>query len=107
QAKAMLDALRWDPGTRRTRRWVTEPGNATDFRTTIRKNMRYGGEPLTISTKARKQTRRPLVLLCDISGSMERYSRMLLHFMHGLAEGVDEVDAFVFAVRLTRITRAL
>src|SRR5207247_11138611 len=51
--------------------------------------------------------RSPLVLLCDISGSMERYSRMLLHFMHTLTGGMDRIEAFLFATRLTRITREL
>src|SRR5262249_24892523 len=57
--------------------------------------------------RQRKKTRRPLVLLCDISGSMERYSRMLLHFMHTLAGGLSRVEAFLFATHLTRITREL
>ena len=50
---------------------------------------------------------RPLVLICDVSGSMERYTRMLLHFIHTIAGGLDRVEAFLFATRLTRITRYL
>jgi uncharacterized protein len=107
QAKAMLAALRWEPGTRRTRRWTAGQGSATDFRKMIRTNMRYGGELVEIPSRARKETRRPLVLLCDISGSMERYSRMLLHFMHTLTGGLSRVEAFLFATHLTRITREL
>jgi hypothetical protein len=107
QAKAMLDALQWRPGTRRTRRWVAGPGNTADFRRMIRKNIRHGGEPLEIPGRERKEKPRPLVLLCDISGSMERYSRMLLHFIHTLAGGMDRVEAFLFATHLSRITREL
>jgi hypothetical protein len=50
---------------------------------------------------------RPLVLICDISGSMDRYSRMLLRFVHALEHGLDSVEVFVFGTRLTRITREL
>ena len=107
QAKTMLDELSWQPGTRRTRRWVTGAGPAADLRRMIRKNIRYGGELLEIPARRRKEKRRPLVLLCDISGSMERYSRMLLHFMHTLTGGMDRIEAFLFATRLTRITREL
>jgi uncharacterized protein with von Willebrand factor type A (vWA) domain len=105
QAKAMLDELRWEPGIRRTRRWVTGSGAAVDFRHLLRRNSRHGGEPLEIPTRERKDKPRPLVLLCDISGSMERYSRMLLHFIHTLALGMERVEAFLFATRLSRITR--
>jgi len=107
QARAMLDELNWEPGMRWTRRWVVGRGTAADFRRMIRTNMRYGGELLEIPPRQRKKKRRPLVLLCDISGSMERYSRMLLHFIHTLAGGVDRIEAFLFATRLTRITREL
>ena len=117
QAKAMLDELDWEPGMRWTRRWVAGRGTAADFRRMIRTNMSYGGELLEIPERQRKKKRRPLVLLCDISGSMERYSRMLLHFIHTLAArrpnarrpngGVDRIEAFLFATRLTRITREL
>jgi len=112
QAKAMLDELNWEPGMRWTRRWVAGRGTAADFRRMIRTNMRYGGELLEIPARQRKKKRRSLVLLCDISGSMERYSRMLLHFIHTLAArrpngGMDRIEAFLFATRLTRITRSL
>src|SRR5262245_57818824 len=95
EAKAMLDALHWQPGMRRTQRWVAGRGAISDFRRMVRRNMHHGGEPLEIPSRLRKQKQRPLVLLCDISGSMERYSRMLLHFMHALATHIGHVEAFV------------
>jgi uncharacterized protein with von Willebrand factor type A (vWA) domain len=107
QAKVMLDGLLWQPELRRTRRWIAGPGTKPDLRRIIRKNVRYGGELLEIPGRLRKQKRRPLILLCDISGSMERYSRMLLHFMHALTDRVDRVEAFLFATRLSRITHEL
>jgi uncharacterized protein with von Willebrand factor type A (vWA) domain len=71
--------------------------------------LRYGGEFLTLSWKRRKTKPRPLVILCDISGSMEQHTRMLLHFIHTISSGFafDKVEAFLFSTRLTRITRQL
>jgi uncharacterized protein with von Willebrand factor type A (vWA) domain len=60
-----------------------------------------------LPTRARRVRRRPLVLLCDVSGSMERYSRMLLHFAHAIARRQHRVEAFLFSTELTRITREL
>jgi uncharacterized protein with von Willebrand factor type A (vWA) domain len=107
QARAFVASLTWDVGVRRTRRWVPGRGRALDLRRLVRRNMAYGGELLTLPARERRSKRRPLVLLCDVSGSMERYARMLLHFLHSLAGGLDRVEAFVFATRLTRITREL
>jgi uncharacterized protein with von Willebrand factor type A (vWA) domain len=107
QARTLIETLTWDPGQRRTRRWTTGPSRVLDLRRLTRRNLRYGGEPFVLPTRARTLRRRPLVLICDVSGSMERYARLLLHFAHSLAGGLDEVEAFVFATRLTRITREL
>ena len=107
QAKAMIAAFRWDPGRRQTRRWTPGRSGIPDLRRVVRQNLRYGGEPLTLPTRDRMSKRRPLVLLCDVSGSMERYARMILHFIHSLTRGLDRVEAFLFATRLTRITREI
>jgi uncharacterized protein with von Willebrand factor type A (vWA) domain len=69
--------------------------------------MRSAGEPLHLSYRSPRYRRRPLVVLCDISGSMDRYSRMLLQFVHTLNDGMDHVESFVFGTRLTRVTRLL
>jgi uncharacterized protein with von Willebrand factor type A (vWA) domain len=103
----MIARLTWDLGTRRTRRWVRGRGPVLDFKKVLRRNVRHGGEPLALPRRERASRRRPLVLLCDVSGSMERYARMLLHFIHGVAGGLEHVEAFLFATRLTRITREL
>ena len=61
-----------------------------------------------LETRRRKQKPRRLVVVCDVSGSMERYTRMLLHFIHSLYAGLDNrIEAFLFATRLTRITKHL
>jgi uncharacterized protein with von Willebrand factor type A (vWA) domain len=79
------------------------------MRRMIRDNLRHGGEPINLAYRRRVFRTRPLVVLSDISGSMERYSRMLLHFIHALTHGLKDttVEAFVFGTRLTRITRHL
>ena len=107
EAKGMMAELAWDLGDRRTRRTVPGDGARLDLRKTLRLNLKYGGEILELAHRERKVKPRPLVLICDVSGSMERYTRMLLHFIHSIAGGLDRVEAFLFATRLTRITRYL
>jgi uncharacterized protein with von Willebrand factor type A (vWA) domain len=98
----------WDLGRRRTRRMVAGSG-AGDFdaRRTLRASLRRGGEVVELRRRKRKTKRRDLVLLCDISGSMDRYSRLLLHFVHTVRHAVGSVEAFVFGTRITRVTRQL
>ena len=107
EARGMIAQLSWNLGRRQTRRLTPGSGTQLDLRRTLRANLKYGGEILELSHLHRKDKPRPLVLICDISGSMERYTRMLLHFMHAIAGGLDRVEAFLFATRLTRITRYL
>jgi uncharacterized protein len=107
QAQAMIDTLTWSVGLRSTRRWTAERGRTLDLRTIVRRNLRYGGEPVDRPTRGRGSKRRPLVLIADVSGSMDRYARMLLYFVHGLTGDLRHVETFVFATRLTRITRQL
>ena len=110
QAKRLMQQMRWRVGERRTRR--RRPVNAGEFldlRRIVRGNLRHGGELLSLEWKRRKSKPRPLVILCDISGSMEHYTRMLLHFVHTISTGFDfdRVEVFLFSTRLTRITRSL
>lgn len=104
----MMAAMMWQMGERRTRRTQTGYGQNLDLRRLLRRNLRYGGELLEWPTREPKYKPRPLVILADISGSMERYTRLLLHFIYSLAAGLEQtVEAFVFSTRLTRITRPL
>jgi uncharacterized protein with von Willebrand factor type A (vWA) domain len=107
QAREMLSSLSWDLGRRRTRRMTPGDGAVLDLRRTLRENLKYGGELLELSHREPREKPRPLVLICDVSGSMERYTRMLLHFSHVIAGDVNRMEAFLFATRLTRITRYL
>jgi uncharacterized protein with von Willebrand factor type A (vWA) domain len=106
--KRLMAELVWQLGMRRSRRLQPGPGSKLDLRRTLRRNLKYGGEVLVWSRRQTKLKRRPLVILADISGSMERYTRLLLHFIYSLSEGLQQsVEAFVFGTRLTRITRQL
>jgi len=78
-----------------------------DLRRTMQKSLRGGGDVIDLQYRKRKTRPPPLVVLCDISGSMERYARMLLHFMHALTNDRDRVSTFLFGTRLTNITRYL
>ena len=104
----LMAELVWRLGDRRTRRRRPGHGPSFDLRRTLRRNLKYGGEILEWARREPKVKPRPLVILADISGSMERYTRLLLHFIYSLAEGLDQqVEAFAFSTRLTRITRQL
>lgn len=107
QARRMMAELAWDVGWRRTRRWVAGNGTLLDLRRTLREGLRFGGELVELERRARREKPRPLVLICDVSGSMEQYTRMLLHFMHAVFSRRRRVEAFLFATRLTRVTRQL
>ncbi len=106
EARRMMEGLNWDLGQRRTRRLVPGEGANIDVRRTLRRSLQYGGEMFELATRGPKSRPRSLSLICDVSGSMERYTRMLLHFIHSMAAG-QNIEAFLFATRLTRITRQL
>jgi uncharacterized protein len=107
EARAALTHLVWQPGKRRTRRWVRGRGVRVDLRRAIAESLRSGGDVVKLPRRARRLRPRPLVLLCDVSGSMERYSRLLLHFAHAVTQRHERVETFLFSTRLTRVTRAL
>lgn len=108
EAKAAIRKLRLPLDLRRTRRRAPDAhGPRTDLRRTIRDSLRHGGEILALA-RTRAQTRPPpLVVLCDISGSMARYAPILLHFLHAVTNDRDRVSVFLFGTRLSNITRQL
>ena len=98
----------WKIEPRRTRRWVhAGKGSHLDLRRSLRQSLRHGGELLHLARQKRREKPRPLVVLCDISGSMEAYARIFLQFIYTLGAATDHLEACVFATRLTRITRQL
>lgn len=107
ETKKLMRDLPWRTGERATRRHTRGGNEFFDARATMRRNLKFGGELFEPAWRQTKYKPRPLVVLCDISGSMENYSRMLLHFVHALRERQEQAECFVFGTRLTRITRQL
>ncbi len=91
-----------------TRRFHRDPSGARiDMRATLRSALRSGGATIPLQYRKRRRRHPPLVVLCDISGSMSRYSRMILHFLHAITNDRDRVHTFLFGTRLTNVTRYL
>ena len=82
-------------------------GQRADLRASLRAALRSGSDSIPLRWKQRRRRHPPLVILCDISGSMSRYSRLALHFMHAVTNDRDRVHSFVFGTRLTNVTRYL
>ncbi len=107
-AKREIRRLALPLDMQKTRRLRPDPlGPVTDLRRTIRQSLRQGGEILSIARNRRQVRVPPLVVLCDISGSMSRYAQMLLHCLHAVTNDRDRVHVFLFGTRLTNITRQL
>jgi uncharacterized protein with von Willebrand factor type A (vWA) domain len=106
--KNLISQLIWQLGQKKTRRYRPGRGLRIDMRRSLRRNLHYGGEILQWSYRQPKIKPRPLVVIADISGSMERYTKLLIHFTYSLAIGLEQlVESFVFSTRLTRITYQL
>ena len=106
QVRRLLEQAPWRVAERRTRRLRAAHAGRLDLRRSARHAIHSSGELMTLFRRRPRVRRRPLVLLCDVSGSMERYSRLLMIFAHAIARRED-LEAFVFSTRLTRITRLL
>lgn len=103
----LMARLALAPPPRRSRRTRLDPhGDRIDVRATLRAARGTGGDPVSRLRRSRLERPRRLVVLCDVSGSMEPYARAYLQLLHA-AVGGSRAEAFVFATRLTRVTRAL
>ncbi|MDX1501444.1 MAG: VWA domain-containing protein, partial [Thermoanaerobaculia bacterium] len=107
EVQRLMERLRFRLARRRTRRRSPHPSGRVDLRRTLRGALRHGGEPLSLARRRRTMKERPLVLLCDVSGSMEVYSRLLLRFLYAALRSTRRTEAFLFGTRLTRVTRQL
>jgi uncharacterized protein len=108
QLYRLMSRLEIATPTRRTRRAERgRHGERLDLRRTLRGSMRTAGDPIRLARRRRRVIRRRVVMLCDISGSMEPYARAYLQFLTCAAGSGPNAEAFVFATRLTRLTRAL
>ena len=106
QVRRLLEQAAWRVAERRTRRTRPARRGRIDLRRSARHAIRSSGELMQLFRRRPRTRRRPLVLICDVSGSMERYSRLLMIFAFAVARRED-LEAFVFSTRLTRITRQL
>jgi uncharacterized protein with von Willebrand factor type A (vWA) domain len=109
EARRMMADLRLVGALRRSRRRraTHRDRGRPDLRRTVRRSLRAGGEPIDRAFNAPTRRPRRIVLLCDVSGSMEPYARALLRFVHAAVVGHGRVEAFALGTRLTRITREL
>ena len=108
QAKKLIARLRLPIPEVRTRRFRPDVrGARIDLPATLRASLRGGAQIIALKRRSRITRHPPLVVLCDISGSMSRYSRMFLHFLHAITNDRDRVHTLVFGTRLTNITRHL
>jgi uncharacterized protein with von Willebrand factor type A (vWA) domain len=108
QAKRMIAQLRLPIPEIATRRLRPDSrGRSVDLRATLRSSLRGSADVIQLRRRSRLRRHPPLTILCDISGSMSRYARMFLHFMHAITNDRDRVHTLVFGTRLTNITRHL
>jgi uncharacterized protein with von Willebrand factor type A (vWA) domain len=108
QARKAIALLRLQRRETRMRRFQPNlAGERIDMRRTLRQSLRSGGDMISLARREHQTRERPLVVLCDISGSCSNYSRMFLHFLHGLVNDRHGMTVFLFGTRLTNVTREL
>jgi hypothetical protein len=105
RCRRLMDAIARSRPLRSSRRRSPDPrGDRLDLRRLVRRSLRSGGDPVEQPWRARKLVPRKLVVLADVSGSMDAYARALLFFLHALVGSGRGVEAFAFGTRLTRLT---
>ncbi|HEX2155287.1 MAG TPA: VWA domain-containing protein [Acidimicrobiia bacterium] len=108
RVRTLIAGMLWRPADARSRRRRPAGlGDRPDPRRTLRRLVGTEGDLLLPAFSERRRRRRPLIFIADVSGSMERYSEMLLYFAHAARGRLGRLEAFVFSTRLTRITRQL
>ncbi|MBK9940033.1 MAG: VWA domain-containing protein [Kouleothrix sp.] len=108
QIKRLIAHMRWQISQRETRRRrANRHGKLLDLRGVVRKAAHHGGVPLQLAWQRRQVRQRPLILIADISGSMEKYARLLLQLLYSASRSLARTECFVFGTRLTRITDQL
>ena len=108
EARRRIAALVMPQDAVKTRRFIADPrGTRIDPRASFRRSLRSGGAAIELARRRPRLRHPPIVALCDISGSMDDYTRIFLHFLHALMEARGRVQVFLFATRLTNVTRQL
>ncbi|MCI0678796.1 MAG: VWA domain-containing protein [Actinobacteria bacterium] len=105
EARRLVSAMFWRPTDFRTRRWVLDDaGRRPDMRRTLHAGVGPEGDLMRLEMRRRRTRQRPLIIIADISGSMERYADLFLFFAHAAQHRLEHVEVFTFSTRLTRIT---
>ena len=105
EARRMVMSMMWQPSDVKTRRWQpSRTGTMPDLRRTLRRTTRPEGDLMPIVRRKRRRRQRPLIIIADISGSMEKYAELFLVFAHAAQRRIDDVEVFTFSTDLTRIT---
>lgn len=108
QVRRLIEEMVWKPALVRSRRRRATPlGDRPDLRRTLRSSVGPDADLVPLAYSERRLRKRPLIFIADVSGSMERYSEMLLYFAHAARGRLGTIEAFVFSTHLTRITRQL
>jgi len=108
ETKQMIQSMQWPIAQRRSRRFVSHnQGNRLDQQRILRSAMKQNGVPTKLLWQQPKIKQRPIVLLADISGSMEVYARLMLRFFYSVTHQLRQIESFVFGTRLTRVTNQL
>ncbi len=108
EARKLVLSMLWQPSDVRTRRWASEKrGHRPDMRRTLHNAVGPEGDLMRIQMRRRTLRQRPLIIIADISGSMDRYAEMFLVFAHAARQRLRHVEAFTFSTHLTRITEDL
>lgn len=108
QARLLVMTMLWEPSDFKTRRWArSRTGSRPDLRRTLHGAVGPEGDLMQIAFKKRRLRQRPLIVIADISGSMERYADLFLVFAHAARHRLENVEVFTFSTELTRITEAM
>jgi uncharacterized protein len=108
EARRLVMTMMWQPTDVKTRRWLRSPtGTSPDLRRTLRGTVRPEGDLMPIVRRRRRRRQRPLIIIADISGSMEKYADLFLVFAHAAQRRLEDVEVFTFSTELTRITEDL
>ena len=108
EVQRLIARMVWRPADAASRRWArSSRGSRPDLRRTLREMTGPSSDLMPLAMNAPKPRRRPLLVIADVSGSMERYTEMLLYFVHAARGRLGKVEAFVFSTGLSRITREL
>ncbi len=108
EVRRLIARMVWHPADALSRRWTSNPrGRRPDMRRTLRNAVGPESDLMPMAFTSRKARRRPLVILADVSGSMEKYVEMFLYFAHAAPARMGRVETFVFSTRLTRVTHEL